>query len=478
MAESHSVPREIGRTGLRYTGQNIVDDELAKCLKWPLSIETYKKMTSDPIIAGSLFLIKQYIRKVEWDIEAYNGLEASDEDKRKADIIRKNLFEQMKRSWDEVITDILSFIQYGFSFHEPTYQVIQGNILFKDFPIRAQDTITEIEMDNKGYLKKIQQTVANAISVSSTLPKTQIDIPAKRLLHFRTDSYKNNPLGRSVLKNAYKPYFFKNQLEEVEAVGIERELNGLPEFRIPSEYFNANPEEEPERYQTLQEFIKIGQNIRQNEQSCLFLPSDRDDTGNPLFDFELKASKGTRAIDVSKVVERYDNRIAQSMITDFMLMGAGSTGSFALSDNKIGSFVASLEAFLEVIAAEFNRKAIPRLYELNGWDTEATCTLTHRPIGAATLTELGNFLSSSKNFITPDSTLENALRAKADLPDRDESNLYISVPTATHQAHSQRLGMTKDIESTTEETQQEVIEQDTQVDPEEVMKGLMGEHYG
>lgn len=475
MAESHTVPREIGRTGLRYTKQNIVDDELAKCLRWPLSIETYNKMTSDPIIAGSLFLIKQYIRKVEWEVEAYGGLQASEEDKRKADIIRKNLFEQMKRSWDEVITDILSFIQYGFSFHEPTYQVINGNILFKDFPIRSQDTITEIVMDDKGYLKKIEQTVSNTISAYRDLNGKPIEISANRLLHFRTDSYKNNPLGRSVLKNAYKPYYFKTQLEEVEAVGIERDLNGLGTFSIPSEYFNADPVEEPERYQTLQEFIKIGQNIRQNEQSCLFLPSDRDDTGNLLFDFELKASKGTRAIDVTKVIERYDQRIAQSMITDFMLMGAGSTGSFALSDNKIGSFVASLEAFLEVIASEFNRKAIPRLYKMNGWDEEETCKLVHKPIANPTLSELGKFLADAGSFLSPDNTLENAIRSRADLPERDDNSLYLSTPVNVHQANSQRIGMTQSVESKNMDEQEKVVEEEL-INAEEIMKGLMRNH--
>ena len=65
MAEkTHSVPREMGRTGLRHTSSSLVDDELAKNLRWPHSINTYNKMESDSLIGGSLFLIKQYIRKL------------------------------------------------------------------------------------------------------------------------------------------------------------------------------------------------------------------------------------------------------------------------------------------------------------------------------------------------------------------------------------------------------------------------------
>jgi hypothetical protein len=84
---------------------------------------------------------------------------------------------------------------------------------------------------------------------------------------------------------------------------------------------------------------------------------------------------------------------------------------------------------------------------LNKWDDENTCKLVHKPIGSATLSELGEFLEKSAAFITPDQTLENALRSKADLPERDVDNLYIATPTATSQAISQRIGMLRSAET-------------------------------
>lgn len=436
-----TAPREIGTTGLRYANNYLYEDESVPDLRFPYSIQTFDRMRSDPIISGTLFVIKQFIRKVDWDIKPKGGLNASDEAKEKADIVRQALFEDMDRSFDQVISDICSFVDNGFSFFEPVYRVQDGMILWKDIPARHATSIKGFKFDNRGNLKAIEQyqiSTDNVISYSGTTK----EIPIERLLHFRTDSEKNNPLGRSVLKNAYKSWYFKTKLEEHEAIGVEREMNGLPYITCPIEYFNATAEEDPDRYQIFQELVRLGSNARNNEQACVVLPSDvYEENGKSMFSFDLVSSNGTRSLDTSKIIERYDYRIAQSLISDFMLMGSTSTGSFALSDNKLGSFVRSLEAYLEVIAEQFNRKAIRRVYEMNGWPTDQLCSLTHEPIGKASIEELGKYLDNIKHLITPDEALENALRKRADLPERDIDHQYIDAPTATHQAISQRLGM-------------------------------------
>ncbi len=467
--KARTIPREIGTTGLRYTNQNIVDDELAKEIRWPYSIETYEKMKSDALIAGALTMIKQYIRKVEWDVSPYGGLEATDEDKRLSDIVKDALFMRTERSWDQVVADILTFIEYGFSIHEPTYKLYKGNFIWKDFPQRSAKTITGFEFNDRGYLKSIKQTSYNSLLMSSGVKSEKV-IPYNRLLHFRTDSERNNPLGRSILKNAYRAWYMKTKLEYFEAIGIEREMNGLPVMKIPMEYFAADPVEDPDRAAILQEFIKIGTNARNNEQACVIIPSDVDESGKEMFSFDLVASRGTRSIDTSNVIERYDYRISQSMLSDFILMGSSSSGSFALSDNKISSFIQALEAYLEIIAEQFNRKAIPRLYELNGWDASKTCQLVHKPIGAAHLNDLGSFLNNVKNYIVPDRTLENAIRARADLPPHDSATEYIDVPTSTHQALSQRIAM--EASAAKENAPVDADETSSQDDEDELVESL------
>lgn len=440
-----TVPRTLGVTGLRHAAGRIIEDELSPELRFPSSITTYQKMKSDPIIAGSLFMIKQFIRKVDWDVSPAGGINASDSAKEKANIVRDSLFKGMERSFDQLISDICTFIEVGFGFHEPTYRLSNdGNIVWRDFPARPPSSIKGFKFDKQGYVKAIEQYQVNNTfdNLSSLYSTTTKFIPYERLLHFRTDSEKNNPLGRSILKNAYKAWFFKTKLEEHEAIGVEREMNGLPMIELPIEYFNADQEEEPEKYSVFQEFIRMGQNARNNEQACIIIPSDVDESGKKLFNFQLISSSGTRSLDTSKIIERYDYRIAQSLLSDFLLMGSTSTGSFALSDNKVNTFVQSLEAYLEVISEQFNRKAIPKLFEMNGWDMSELCQLVHKPVASATRSEIADLLQKGNGYLTPDRTIENAVRDKYDLPHRDDSETYVDKPVPSHQADSQRIGMT------------------------------------
>ena len=436
-----TAPRVLGATGLRYAAGRVQEDELARDLRFPQSLITYNKMESDAIVAGTLFMIKQFMRKVQWDVEPNGGLEASDYAKEKADIIRDNIFNGMERSFDQLMSDICSFIKNGFGFHEPTFKIVDGNILWKDFPARPPSSIKGFVFDKQGYVTHIEQyQVSNSFNDTNSLYLgTTKKIPYSRLLHFRTDSEKNNPLGRSILKNAYRSWYIKSKLEEHEAIGVEREMNGIPFIRAPSEITSAT--EDSEHYQSYLQVLKTLQNMRNNEQAGLMLPSDRDESGNLFFDFELIQNAGGRSLDTSKIIERWDYRVAQSLLNDFLLMGSSSTGSFALSDNKVNTFVQSLEAYLEVISEQFNRRAIKDLYIRNGWDLKEICKLVHKPISSPTISEIADFLQKADGYITPDKTFENFARREIGAPDRDEEELYLDKPTAAHQSTSQRIAM-------------------------------------
>lgn len=472
------TPKELGVTGLKHAGNILLDDEVQENIRFPYSIKTYSKMKSDPLISGSLTLIKQFMKKVSFDIEAKGGVEATELAKQRRDAIYKALFEDMDRSFSQVVTDVITFIENGFSFHEPTYRIKDGMITWKDFPSRYASTIKGFKWDtHTGAITHVIQWRPTDMSYTSTsMTGSEIIIPYDKLLHFRADSERNNPIGRSILKNAYRAWYYKQNLEEIEAIGMERDISGIPYLKVPSEFMMADEEEDPEKFAQFQSFVRIVSQMRNNEQDGLILPSDRDESGNLLFEATLLSSSSSRVNDTGKIIERYDYRITQSMLTDFIMMGAGSSGSFALSDNKVNTFIQSLEANIEVIAEQFNRKAIPKLFELNGWDKKDLPTLTYRPISSATLTELGEFLDKAGSFLTPDEGLEKYIRGEAGAPERDAKNLYLDNPVNVHQAQSQRTGMEASASKATETTQ----DSDNDVDQlaEEVSKGLRDNYRG
>jgi hypothetical protein len=132
---------------------------------------------------------------------------------------------------------------------------------------------------------------------------------------------------------------------------------------------------------------------------------------------------GRRQFDTNMIIERYDSRIAMTMLADFVLLGHEKVGSFALSSDKTELFGVALGAFLDLICAVFNRKAIPKLIELNSSAFEGISgypELIHGDVEMPDLAKLGSFLKDMVDIgaITPDADMEDYLRMAADLPSR------------------------------------------------------------
>src|SRR5688572_30911069 len=51
-----------------------------------------------------------------------------------------------------------------------------------------------------------------------------VTIPIQRALLFRPRYMKGNPEGLSTLRNTYRAWYFKRNIEQLEAQGLEREL--------------------------------------------------------------------------------------------------------------------------------------------------------------------------------------------------------------------------------------------------------------
>lgn len=172
------------------------------------------------------------------------------------------------------------------------------------------------------------------------------------------------PTHNSILRNAYRPWFFKKRIEEVEGIGIERDLAGLPVAGVPAEILAGNATAEQKA--TLSAIKKLVTNIRRDEQEGVVFPLVYDESGNKLYTLELLSTGGTRQFDTNAIITRYSKAIAMTVLADFIFLGQTKVGSYALSSDKTDMFSASLGAWLRSIADVFNKQAIPRLMKLNG----------------------------------------------------------------------------------------------------------------
>ncbi|NBO56040.1 MAG: hypothetical protein EBU84_15960, partial [Actinobacteria bacterium] len=224
MADS-SLFREAGSTGLRRTSGYIFEEFLPQ-LQGYRAINTYREMRdNDPIVGAILFAIDKLIRQVQWRVQPATN---SVEDKRAAKFV-ESCMHDMSTSWEDTISEILSMLPYGWSLHEIVYKKREGNeasvsenrsryddgyIGWRKLPIRAQDTRQEWIFDKNGGIMGMVQSAPPDFTLRT--------IPIEKALLFRTTSDKNNPEGRSILRNAYRPWYFKRRIEEIEAIGVER----------------------------------------------------------------------------------------------------------------------------------------------------------------------------------------------------------------------------------------------------------------
>lgn len=219
------------------------------------------------------------------------------------------------------------------------------------------------------------------------------------------------------MRNAYRPWYFKKRIEEIEGIGIERDLAGLPIAKVPPQYLSRNAT--TEQKSLLAEIKKILRNVRRDEKEGVIFPNARDENGNLLFEFALLSTGGSRNFNTSEIINRYDLRITQTMLADFIMLGHEKVGSFALASAKTNVFATALGGWLDSITEIFNRFAIPRLLMLNPFRLEKTPTLIHGDVETQDLTALADYVTklSAAGLIGPSEELERHLLQQGDLPE-------------------------------------------------------------
>lgn len=414
---------EIGRTGLTRFG-GIISEEWLPELSGSRGATTYKKMSSnDAIIGGMLFAIEMLGKGVSW-FSVPGGQREIDQEA--ARFLESCLFD-MSVSWPMTLTEILSMIRFGWSWMEIVYKIRRGprqtNSSFKSkyndgligwhkWAPRAQESLLLWDYDEEkdSLLAMIQMGPPDYV---------EHRIPIEKSLLFRTTSAKGNPEGLSLLRNCYRSWYIKTAIEDIEGIGIERDLAGFPVLYAPGSVVDPDPND-ASAVQAHNEYETIVTSLRRDELEGLLLPSVTDDKGNRQYELKLLASSGMRQFNTSQIITRYDTRIALTLMADFLMLGQQKSGSYALSETKARLFTQALTSILDNITETINDFAVPRLFELNPkFDDAALPELAHGKVESINLDQLGTFiqrLTGSGAKIFPDDTLENHLRAQADLP--------------------------------------------------------------
>lgn len=422
---------EIGRVGQRRYG-GIFYEEFLSELRGRKGAEVFTEMSNnDETIGAILFAIEMLVRQASWNVEP-GGSTAKD---REAAEFVKSCMDDMQQTWIDTISEILSFLTYGWSFHEIVYKRRMGRtkdnrtsskyddglIGWMKLPIRSQETLYQWEYDDQDNLIGMTQMPPPDFGL--------ITIPMNKAMLFRTRSRKDNPEGRSILRTAYRSWYFKRRIQEIEGIGIERDLAGLPVITTPEgmDIWDKDDEDMNAIRAGLEAMVK---NIRRDSTEGLVLPFG--------YTFELTSTGGSRQFDTNSIIARYDTKISQTVLADFIQLGHESVGSFALSSDKTNLFSMAICAFLDIICQTFNSQGIPVLIDING-DHFAGVTdyprLTHGDIEDVDLATMATYIKdmTSIGVIIPDESLEDYVRQLGKLPKRTTDTVPMEARRAAQQ---------------------------------------------
>lgn len=436
-------------------------DEFLAELKGVRAIRTFRQMRdNDSTIGAVMYAVEQILRDTKLKVSPANDTE---EAKREAEFI-SSVLNDMDHTLDDHVAQALHFLTFGFSWFEVVYKrrvgpyvdnpkkrskYSDGRLGVRKIAPRAPWTINKFDVDRKaGEVLGVYQN-------TSLVGKSSY-IPVGKSLYYKTPTINNDPSGRSILRNAYTSWVYLNKLQSIEAIAVERELNGIPVGYLPAEYLS--PDATDDQKSLRETFETVLRDTKFNEQGFILLPSDTyPDKEGPsnikLMDFKLLASEGNRNIDINPIIVRYEHGIARSVLSEFLMLGSSGTGSYAMSKSKSDLFLRALESYIQAIVDVLNKQLVEKLWELNGLDYDLMPTIEAGDVAPHDLKELGSYLRNlnGANINLADQVdIVDALLNNAELPTLDREKYDESLEVARRAA----LASTKE-EDTEEEDEQE-----------------------
>ncbi len=423
----------LGVSGSNTSTGNIRADEFLPELKGHRAIRKFSEMRdNDPTIGAAMYAVEQMLRDVKIKVQPSDP--NSEKAKEEAKFV-ESVLNDMEHTLDDHISEALGHLTYGFSWFEVVYKrregptkqspkkkskYSDGRIGVRKIAPRAPWTINKFDVD---------KTTGDVLGVYQKSFRVGGDpyISINKSIYYRTTALNGDPSGRSILRNSYTAYERLKTIQQYEAIGIERELAGIPVIEVPADYLSPNATDDQKA--VLKQLEDIGRDVKFNDQGFIILPSDpyTDPEGKPtnqkLMSVRLMASEGSRNIDLDPVVKRYQHDIARSFLTEFIMLGT-SGGSYALSKSKTDLFLRALESYIQTIVDVLNKQLVERLWELNGLDYQYLPKITAGDIAPHDLKELGSYLRNLNGAdisLADQTDIVDSLLENAELPtlDRD-----------------------------------------------------------
>lgn len=384
------------------------------------AFSTYRDMKLDGIISGSMSFIKAILSKGDFKIAYHEN--QNQQEKNLIDALNLSLENMKGYDKKRLVSEWLQMLDYGCSLNEVVFERVNGKFVFKVISPIHLTTVNRFEMEG-GLLHKLQINPAENDGLINQVNATQKTIDGEKILFFRVEPDSDFPLGKSLLYGAYTAWKTKKILQEYEAIGVAKNLSGVLDIKVPSEYINkfySEPSSDEAVY--VANLLTQAENLHAGKGSYILSASDTQQNGVRMFEITTVGGSGGNAQNfaVGEAIERYNREIQLSLQTMVLSLGSNGGGSFALSDNSTHLMTLFIENIQRAISSEF-RKAIHTAFELNGLPTDRIPGIEFEPVQPLDWDEFTQGWSRllTAGGVTPTKELEQYFREQGGAPAAD-----------------------------------------------------------
>jgi hypothetical protein len=391
-------------------------------------LQVYDEMRkSDSTVRSSLRAVKSTVLGARWYMEpgkADYDRPATARDKMIARFVWSN-FHCMSITWPQLLVESLLCQDFGYMMFEkvwaePSDPISQerwarGKLVWKKLAPRHPMDVIQWNFDRNGG--PVSVVMYNDEPNAARDGRFEVEIDIDKLLVFTYDREGGDIAGTSILRSAYKHWYYKDQMYKIDAIQKERHAIGIPVIILPMG-FNQNDKALAE---------EIGRNLRTNERAHVVLP--------PGWVINMLKLEG-QPVKPLESIEHHDKLILRNILAEFM-QGTGSR------DVDQDMFLKAMRHVAEIHSATFNTYAIKQLVDFNWTRNYYYPKLCVRRLGEQadwrTLSfAIRNFTGAG--IIQPDDDLEHAVRDELDLPPLDpETVRQTQAPQAPGGAPGQKV---------------------------------------
>ncbi len=214
------------------------------------------------------------------------------------------------------------------------------------------------------------------------------------------------PTHNSLLRSIFRTWRMCRDLENLEAIGIERDVGGMPVAKLPEG--DIGDEDETDLRETLK-------NLRNDDALYLLLPNG----------VEVEPyGGGNKSYDVASVIDRKQKEILGRGFAQFLKLGMDNVGTQALVQGSQDFFMFALKSVQTFLLEAWNLQLVPYLFTFNNFPgMSGYPTLQWAEPGKVDFVNIINAMSAAVNgkLFTPTDVDEDKVREILDWPELPES---------------------------------------------------------